>query len=366
MEKFNKIFSFLFINSKINSLLFWVVGEVSKEWLAVHDANMAKSIYKKQIRRYLGLGFFLSFIPGTEAFLARTTLLTKIEILESMKEPGGDNLIPAIMKTPLHIFVRTFFSIIFLNYNHKLKSVLFKSKPYVQLNRLNPFIFPIQFFMLVFRFIDQNPEEFDSLRNLHPLLKILVFPPFFIVYCILCLILILSFVLYLTTELILNSLNTLIVEPFKFAYEVLHQLVSSRNSEFAYMPSDDYNNLSQLLNAIDNNQIDAALEAMALNVYQTKELTLIEGPENLITSIETHRNSFFYKVNKNRGLFLKNEQTIADSYKQFENLRSFSYFRHHELPNVFPKELTQQIANICFDLDSQEQQVDEVGFIFDF
>lgn len=70
---FNNFISYLFINSKINSLLLYTaVYDNSSSIRRINNEGLeAKSIYKIQIRRYLGLGFFSSFIPGTEAFLAR-------------------------------------------------------------------------------------------------------------------------------------------------------------------------------------------------------------------------------------------------------------------------------------------------------
>ncbi len=40
------------------------------------DIESPRYMYETRIRSYLGLGFLFSFIPGTEAFTARTEYLT--------------------------------------------------------------------------------------------------------------------------------------------------------------------------------------------------------------------------------------------------------------------------------------------------
>jgi hypothetical protein len=83
------IFQFLFINSKgkalIDSVHLMKRGKNRPYTLGNFDppveAEKAKSIYELQIRRYFGLGFLFSFIPGTEAFTARTEYFSSLRTL---------------------------------------------------------------------------------------------------------------------------------------------------------------------------------------------------------------------------------------------------------------------------------------------
>lgn len=124
---FNKIFSFFFINSKINSLLL----ETANQQFAM-EALIAKSIYKKQIRRYLGLGFILSFLQDTDPFKARINLLSVIE-------KGEEESQNPIIRSPFHIFVRTFIDMMTAVKNDFTESLLEKKELQWGINRFNPF-----------------------------------------------------------------------------------------------------------------------------------------------------------------------------------------------------------------------------------
>jgi hypothetical protein len=351
VKSFNRFFSFLFINSKINSLLFWISldedldSDDEPESKVIVEAIIAKSIYKKQIRRYFGLGFFLSFIPDTEPFKARENLLANIEILESFED-----LIPGFMKTPLHIFTRNLVGPMYHHMEDNFITILRGNNDnFGGLNRLNPLLYPIQLILAISKFIDNILQDSEwEFPRLPLILKIAVYPILFILYCIYSLTLGTFLLLYFTIELILNTLNTLIVEPFQFAYEVIHQLISTWGLEFASMPTDDYSKVNQLLNAVDNTLMYEALTTDSLKIYQTTELTLIESTDTLINSMQKHRSSYFFQLNKDSDLFQKDDKTIADSYNKFTNLRQFSYFTHKEMPNEFPKELKQDISDLCF------------------
>ncbi len=362
MENFNKFFSFLFINSKINSLLFWIRVDTGLDYMSdleselVNNATIAKSIYKKQIRRYLGVGFVLSFIPGTEPFKARENLLANIERLES-----EEVLIPWFMKTPIHILARHTIGPIHQHFEEDFITIIRGNNEYFGgLNRLNPLLYPVHLFILFVRFLDHNLDFSEwELGYLHPLLKLPIVTILFIIYSIFCLVSGAFCLVYLITELILNTLNTLIVEPFQFAYEVIHQLISTWGLEYASMPTDDYNKVNQILNAIDNTLMYDALKTNSLKVYQTPELTLIESSKDLIDSMQKHRNSFFFQLNKETGLLQKDDKTIENSYNQLLNLQQFFYFTHKEMPHEFPIELKQQISAISFKLGYPARQVNK-------
>ncbi|MBA3535832.1 MAG: hypothetical protein H0T84_04370 [Tatlockia sp.] len=176
---FNEFFSFIFINSKINTLLFALTVKDNhyqlSSTLAIMEAEESKAIYKKQIRRYLGLGFFLSFIPGTEPFLARKALLSSILILESLDRLGGQK---AIEWFDTNIFIRTFFSILYHNFKTDFVTILLKKDDkFAGINRLNPFFYPTK---LVFTILEMTSESLHKLyyavEELPPILKIFFYP----------------------------------------------------------------------------------------------------------------------------------------------------------------------------------------------
>ncbi|MBA2657650.1 MAG: hypothetical protein H0U70_11840 [Tatlockia sp.] len=123
----NRLFSYFFINSKINSLL----DELTDQTF-LNNALSAKSIYKIQIRRYLGLGFFLSFIPGTEAFIARINLLSVIESCE-------EQAISWIVTTPFYLINRAI-NVIADGISNESFLELLQKKSW-GINRLNPFFY---------------------------------------------------------------------------------------------------------------------------------------------------------------------------------------------------------------------------------
>jgi hypothetical protein len=310
---------------------------------------IAKTIYKKQIRRYLGLGFFLSFIPGTEAFRARENLFETIMHLEANNLKGGE-LLPRLMNSPLHIFFRTFAAIAYFNIESSFSQILFRKNDIGGLNRLNPFLFLTKLFFMVLK--HSNPLiDFLFFNSRMPfILKIPIFTLGAMVVAVLALVA----VLYFITELILNSLNTLLVEPIRFVFEVLHQFVKSWITS---MPSADYPKVNRIVEAVDGKLINEAKLSNSLQVYQTKELTLVESTDEIIGSFEKHRNSFFYEINKDRDLFkdISSLETISIAYNQSENLRKFSYFTHKEMLNQFPKELNKKIIETCLKLNDDQR-----------
>ena len=202
------------------------------------------------------------------------------------------------------------------------------------INRLNP-LFYLGFLIGSFMFL--SGMLFHRLLPLNA--RAYVYPP---------LLIILSVVggtyalLYLLTELTLNSLHTLFVEPFIFAYEVIHQLVTHWSVEFTYTPTEDYLKVNKMLVAIGNNQPGSGKS------YSTKELTLIETREEEISFYKKHHESFFFKFYKDTTLFNKDPVRIAKSYSLFVNLYRSTYFSKKELP----KDVLRYTANTCFKLDS--------------
>ncbi len=359
-------------------MLYWISLNGHTDLAGVNEAKNAKTIYKKQIRRYLGMGFILSFIPGTDAFLARETLLTNIEHLESKKlfwmeelpwsDESENDLIPWFMKSPLHIIIRTFLAITHHNYEDSFESIFF-GQNIGSSNRLNPFLYPAQLVVLILKAIRNNHLFYRINSYFGQFILILQIPAYAVIFIALGVafsiafsILIPGIVLYFVTELLLNSLNTLLIEPFKFVYEVLNQLVTNWYLDFAYMPTDDYNKVSKILAATDKKLIDDAIKNNSLNIYLTEELTLIESTEKIIDSMEKLRNSFFYKINQDKDLFIKSDPEILSAFNELENLRTFSYFTHKEMPNLFDKALTQKIIDTCQNLDSHTFEPEEITY----
>ncbi|MBA3536865.1 MAG: hypothetical protein H0T84_09685 [Tatlockia sp.] len=367
---FNELLSFIFINSKINTILFSLTSSTVARYhpeyvtMGIEDAKETKAIYKKQIRRYLGFGFFLSFIPGTEPFLARNALLSSITKLESLEYIVGEKILLPVFHS--NIFFRTLFSILYHNLNTDFSTILLnRDTRFVGLNRLNPFLYPTKLFTFLLDLnINSLSRLFHGIQNLPLILKIPVYSALFIPVSIIAISLITALLLYFATELVLNSLHTLLVEPFIFAYEVLYQLIESWGLDLAYMPTTDYKQVNRLVTAIDDQLINDAKQNDNLHINLTNDLTLIESTEKVINSMEKHRNSFFLRLNKDHNLETLGDKTIKNSYNQLEFLRKFSYFTYIEMANVFPKELTQNILDTWLKLNSKDMYNHAIGLNF--
>jgi hypothetical protein len=365
---FSEFLSFMFINSKINSLLFYLaVGDEDfqpyKITRGIDDAKEAKAIYKKQIRGYLGLGFFLSFIPGTEPFLARKALLSSILNLESLDDIAGGKAIPGFMK---NIFTRTLFALLYHYSNTDLATILLKrDDKFAGPNRLNPFLYPTKLFVFTLEMTAPSLQKlFYGIEDLPLILKIPVYASLAVIGSIATIAIVIGLLINFTTELVLNSLNTLLFEPFIFVFEVLQQLVNSWGLDLAYMPAEDYKKVDRLITAIDENLINDVKQNDSLRINTTTDLTLIESTEKVIDTMEKHRNSLFFKVNKDTNLEKIQPATIKNSYNQLELLRKFSYFTHIEMANEFPKELTHNILDTWLKINSKDLVNHAIGLDF--
>ncbi|MBA3535833.1 MAG: hypothetical protein H0T84_04375 [Tatlockia sp.] len=352
MTSIHDYFSYIFINSSINTLLFYLhINSALSEKIEkiVQEAIIVKSIYKKQIRRYLGLGFLLSFIPGTEPFLARKSLFSSIKSIESL-DSFGEKAIPEFLS---NIFLRTVGSMLYHNVESSFLDIMLgRNTNFAGLNRINPFLYPVYFTIFIIKKYQELLFEILDYPTYLPFaVKILVYPILYVVYAIAIILLVIYAGLYVLTEFLLNTLHTLLIEPFIFAFEVMHQFVSGWGMDLAYMPTEDYKNLNQLVVAMDNEVLEQAELSNSLNVFTAEELTLVESTAKVIDTMEKHRNSFFYQLNKD-NLFQKTPKAIKASYHHLENLRTFSYFTHKEMANIFPKELTKVISDMSLKLDA--------------
>ncbi|MBA2655951.1 MAG: hypothetical protein H0U70_03090 [Tatlockia sp.] len=273
----------------------------------IAEALSAKSIYKKQIRHHLGLGFFLSFIPGTEAFRAREHLLAIIIKYEEQDDSG-------IIKILSHIFYRTLFIVKTVIMNHKDSSEILSGKKNSNwgINRLNPFYY-ILHFLQSFEMRDFPTQEFSGV-----LLMILLCVIGIVVYC-------LSLILYIATEFLLNALHTLLIEPFLFAYEVFAQQIKNPNMEYVLISTEDYTKVAKIVNALDP-------ENLITNVETSQEITLVVGTERKINRYEKHRNSFFFKRYKDSDLFEQTTKSILEVHTPLQ-INAFRFFNKFRLPN---------------------------------
>ncbi|MBA2657075.1 MAG: hypothetical protein H0U70_08845 [Tatlockia sp.] len=332
MRFLNKLLSFLFINSKINSLL------EHHELYMIAESKTAKIIYKKLIRQYLGLGFPLSFLPGTEAYAARINLLSVIARLEEYRQNSTlDNIY-------IHLFKRTLASI-----KYSLDRERFQGDKVWGANRLNPFFYLTQmgviFVGLLARINFKLPPQLEFLGDYIVLLDHLLIPLYIITFVMLVLVMCVHFTLYFATEILLNSLNSLIMEPFIFAYEVLKQFFEKE--QFTQIPSIEYSELDPLRKTIDMNgeviETDKQARLEIPKCYPTTEKTLIEGSKELINSFKFHQNTLFFKAYKNTGFFQQDKEIIQDSHAQLKAMQAFYWFALQ----LFPIELSEIIFDCC-------------------
>jgi hypothetical protein len=273
----------------------------------IAEALTAKSIYKKQIRHHLGLGFFLSFIPGTEAFKAREHLLAIILKCEEQDDSG-------IIKILFHIFQRTFFVLKTVIMDHEDPSeILFgKNNSNWGINRLNPFFYILHFLQS----IEGRDCPTDSCGGV--ILGVLLSTIGIIVYGI-------SIILYILTEPLLNALHTLLIEPFIFAYEVLDQQIKNPNMDYALISTEEFIKVNKIVNALDPANL-------ITNVETSQELTLVVGTEAKIVTYEKHRTSFFFKKYKDSDLFEQSSKSLVEVYSSLQ-INAFRFFNKDVLTN---------------------------------
>ncbi len=307
---------------------------VHRDGILFNNTLTAKSIYKKQIRRYLGLGFFLSFIPGTDAFLSRNLLLNAIEKLEAniQENENGNNF---FISSPYHIIWRLVIALIYYNVEKDLGTILVPANSFQGLNRLNPLLYIFQGLRaLILLFHDYFPRQnFHAAVDSSILLKMIIFPIITVLWLIGIAFLLLGTSLYFLTEVLLNSLHTLVVEPLIFSYEAIYQLVTSWSFEFKLVPNEDYSKLMRLINALEVN------EGLS-QVTEGPEFTLIEASEKLQSEIEVQKESTFFKFYRGTDLFEQDNQVIREAHTRMESLYAFNLFFKQVLPVELREDIT--------------------------
>ncbi|MBA2657076.1 MAG: hypothetical protein H0U70_08850 [Tatlockia sp.] len=374
MEFLNELLSFLFINSKANSL---IKGKNKKfELIAAQD------IYTREIRSLLGFGFVLSFIPGTEPYSARMNLLSHIIRFES-NHTAIHNILNYLFLSQVKSIYKSLFE------TDNLFKLIRKNKKW---NRVNPFLYLtklfIYFIFIIIGLVIGLASFVSVLLELHnnkklDLFLMIIFLPIFYIFMFALSWPVLAYmVLYYITELSLNFLYTLLVEPFIFAYEVIKQLYDNWSTQSLLIPTEDFLKLTDLSVAVELQTIEANAKYLEVEIdnlqeqisslkeiLPTSELTLIEGSKDLITNYKKYQNSVFFKVDK-KSLPQKSMGTIArfvnpktrsgqlalsqrrpkkerdsivDHHNQVENMHAFHLYARY----VFPAELNEIIYSFC-------------------
>ncbi len=348
------------------------------------NAIKAKAIYDKQIKRYLGFGFLASFIPGTEAFLARTDyFLSLLEIhrkIENQLE-GGEfyaKHFHTIGLTPLYFlstFVAKFYEItataktnILVNRKDTLGDlgsylpivsdiVWYSSRRgetiHIQENwykhLFSSLLNPIKLVSSALRFLHRSVDTFYELgtetrteSSLPRLLLKGISALFFIP------IRLLVSLIEKTVDLGLSVLETLFIEPLRFGYEVVEQLLETWDKEYVYTPIEESNGIMHINNALDSHVYrDQIIETEQFNL---KTLTYDE-------KINYIKDKNFYNQMKSTGLFantanfqhISGEQrtkikTFESQLDQWKKLRLFGVFAQSQvgvpdINNVISKNL---------------------------
>ncbi|MBA2653278.1 MAG: hypothetical protein H0U73_13595 [Tatlockia sp.] len=358
MEFLNKLLTFFFINSKINLYIDFDEWHEEKQQMLDDEAIAAKSIYKKQIRRYFGFGFFLSFFPGTEPFLARMTLFS------IMTRVDDDFFKSNILSILAHLFHRTFESIVHSVIDSSavgLLQIIFREKQRWGANRLNPFLYLTKLLtpiVIIISFIFDR--IISSLSHSKEIILHIILSS---VYLVLAVATFIYFALYFITEILLNSLHTLLVEPSIFAYEVITQLITNWSLQFTYTATDEFYKINNLKEALEAENTSDIVETCKPKVYKTMEFTLVESTEKQISSYKKHRDSYFFKAFKDSDLFQQKKEIIVEKHQRLESLNTFYLFASRTFPQLdykyfplFPKDVIRIINYFCLALSWQQLQ----------
>ncbi|MBA3537626.1 MAG: hypothetical protein H0T84_13630 [Tatlockia sp.] len=330
MEMLDRILTFVFINTKAKARLF---RQYSSDEEHVLQVNHAKLIYEKQIKRYLfGLGFFLSFIPGTEAFIARKELYTSLITHPASSYELADPILGALLGTiTKYTYSR------FGRFNFDFDEAFYKiihgtgAKSWL----LHPFnIFQYLAGMLEFmRNFFWHQYEFDSSINqlTRSFFGILLAIDFLLLVAVI-------FLLVIPTEFVLNAIDTLIFDPIRFIVGEIKQSYDYYDKEFLYVPTEEYNKVTMIKDALNTSAQENPLTIISANQF-TLEITSSEK-KNQYT---TYANGFFFKTYKNDPMFLeKDYKSIAATHRTLENLERFYFFNKSSatLPNDVVKLIT--------------------------
>lgn len=374
---------FFFINSKGNLLITHShdLDEMSnlqsgeREFSDEHSrptslAKEARTIYNKQIRRYLGFGFVASFLPGTEAFMARKDYFSSLLQLHKKTEgdieslrskdhfltscPWHTNLI-GIGLSPfffLEGLLFEFYSIIYDIREFKRhciddirKDSFFELMTYLPIisdiayaprglpdevkqkeikltwykNLSLTFINPVRLVSSTLKFLhytvyaifelgaDYNDHKAQNKASLPRQILKGIAAAFFIPFRLLI------GVVEKSVDLVWSAVNALLIEPFRFVYEAGKQLADTWPKKFLYLPNEEYKGIKSVSQALQQETIPAPEKKKSKSKFQSEAYTLkiaLPAKEERYANYNT-----FFKAHCNETMFTSNDiQAIAQAY----------------------------------------------------
>ncbi|MBA3537321.1 MAG: hypothetical protein H0T84_12045 [Tatlockia sp.] len=346
MGKLDRILTFLFINTKAKTRLFRGEYNVTEfndaNLINVQELNYVKLIYEKQIKRYfLGLGFFLSFIPGTEAFIARKELYKNlITHPKSSAYEFLDPIVGTLFGTMSNYtwgrdfdFDEAFFKLI-----HGTGAKYWVHHPINIFQYLAGMLESLRHFFWNEYEFNNNPEALLTRFGFGILLAI----DFLLLVSVI-------FLLVIPTEFVLNMIDTLIFDPLRFIVEEIKQSYDYYDKEFLYVPSEEYNIVKMINNALN---IPAQENSTTISANQyTLEISSSEKKNQYTTCV----NGLFFKTYKNEPMFWKKDhKAIAAAHRTLENLERFYFF--NKSMDVLPKDMVNLIAAVSLENEMTEDE----------
>lgn len=285
---------FLFVNSKgkclIDALTLTSPG-TEGHLMGLRKLLNAQQNYEVLTRRYMGLGFFASFIPGTNAFAARMDYVREqLEVHKAIQEILNGHEFPfhgaiQLSLTPFYFlenFAENYCSITDTALNNivkirkdsllKLVSYFPIASDFIQVNSgsitlkkdwyenlghtlVNPLRIISSLLRFLHRTVDaifeigaENGTESSLGRKFFKGLSAFLFLP----------VRLLVGVVEAAVDFVLDTLHTLLIEPWSFAYETGKQLVTTWSKELLYIPDKEYKGIKVLESVL----MDAASKKM--------------------------------------------------------------------------------------------------------
>ncbi|MBA3535855.1 MAG: hypothetical protein H0T84_04490 [Tatlockia sp.] len=352
------LIKFLFINSKGNLFMHTEEAELFGRYSDVH---FPKKIYDHQIRRYFGLGFLASFIPGTEAFSARmdylSSLLESHKIIENRLSRYNDSFYYHLIKlTPLY-FLKDFLKYYEIahksikNINKIRKSNLSELLPelpimsdilvkndyrkghstradwYIHLGHslLNPFRMLSSLLLFLHNSVDAILESGESYTFSNPTVHLMVFKAMSAIIFVPLRLLV--GVMEATVDLGLSILDSLFLDPIRFGYEVISQHLETKSMEYLYVPYEECDGIRKIEFWLRN------------PVPHTTATSLVAGTKNYILKIVTEEEKNKYVEDKRFYYQMKNRDEFATStsFSKMSEEQKFQLSSFHSQLGQAPK-----------------------------
>ncbi|MBA3535585.1 MAG: hypothetical protein H0T84_03085 [Tatlockia sp.] len=352
---------FLFLNSKGKALISCAQNMFKNDEFSdfiIHGPTNSKEIYDKLIRRYFGFGFLMSFIPGTEAFTARTEyFLSLLKLHEKIEKYLDEQNLKShspyfhlknahpIVLSPLYFlnnFIKIYYEILdedeihidklisnrkrnfnelisylpivsdIFSYNGELKEL--RTIQNWHKNIIHSLINPVRVISSLLRFLhlsinrifeigDKDLYESSISRRLLKLFSAFIFVPLRLV----------ASLIQSSVDLVLNTIDLLLLEPIRFFYEAVEQYLDFKDEEFIYIPTEEYKGIVYINNALNR--------PITHNPLQSKHFTLeVMAQEGKNRYLGDRR---FYVQMKNREEFSKTHNFSKMDDKLTHELTSF-------------------------------------------